>query len=154
MNNVESFKEFATLYNYLYKFNCNLDEKSAEELSNYLVVVDKLPLPSGRWGNALGVAIEMELFPAALFIMQNAEKLGINLDIVSTTIEGEEPLSLSELFLSTFVKFDINKLPNIHPLYKDHIEINDFHNRNINAAYDLYRKLFIDNIEQNIGRNN
>lgn len=66
---------------------------------------DTMPLPSGRVGGALAVALEMHKYLIALEILNNPEQYYANLDVVSH-IEGGKPWSAEETFDFSLLSFD------------------------------------------------
>ena len=60
------------------------------------------PLPSGNYGNALAVSIELQLYPSALAIIKNSETLGIDLNDVLVTKENTSAQTLFNYSLTHF----------------------------------------------------
>ncbi len=70
------------------------DEELLEDLKIYAPV--SFPLPTGRYGSILAVALESHKFIIAELLYDNAKKIGLNLNKTISPIDGTEVWSLGE----------------------------------------------------------
>lgn len=125
--------------------------KSIIEMSN--IVNNGMPLPSGRYGTALAVALEMQLYKGALFMIKNANELGIDLDSVSSEYGGKNVWSAQQTFEISQLGFEKTKVTDDDELYKELYKNNSwlvqFKNDNIDAALEI-SSILQDKMEKNI----
>lgn len=91
------------------------------------------PLPSGRWGNALAVAMEMHMYVGALYLIQNAEQLEIDLDIVSSQYDGADCQNAQQVFELSKSYFDDQKIGEDDEVYREYPNDRQYHNDNVDA---------------------
>lgn len=104
-----AFYSFTLLYIAISEYEFNQTLQTLEKLKDAINTIDTpMPLPSGRWGNALAVALEMFAFKSAQFMIQNANVLGIDLYAISSDKDGRNEWSgiQSMKFLKTTKDID------------------------------------------------
>ena len=135
----EAFLAFVNLVSIMEKYDFCATSDNLEELL-LTVKMDRYsyPLPSGNYGNALAVAIELQLYPSALTIIENSEALGIDLNNVLVTKENTSAQTLFNYSLTHFnmtitpeQEQDLSSLPNALRRIKN----------NILAASDIQEEL-------------
>lgn len=102
---------------FLYLMNSvNNPELDKETLMNICMASgDKMPLPSGRYGNALGVLLEMHKYEIALDILNDSENYSLDIERVSY-VDGDEAWNAEETFNFSLISFEedsIRKKPTI-----------------------------------------
>lgn len=95
-----------------------------------------MPLPSGRYGNSLAVALEMQEYKGALYMIQNADELGINLESVSS-VYGENVWSAQQTFEFSQVGFEMEKTTVDDEFCIDYPRVVQSNNSNIDAALEI-----------------
>lgn len=130
------------LYKVLNDFSNNENVEKTEQLS-IITKASKsgMPLPSGRWGNALAVALEMKFYQGALFMIENAEELEIDLDAVSSEYGGKNIWNAQQTFELSQLGFEMTKLADDDEFYKDYPEIRKANNNNIDDAIEISKLL-------------
>ena len=81
------------------------DEELLEDLKMYASV--SFPLPTGRYGSILAVALESHKFIIAELLYDNAKKIGLNLNKTISPIDGTEVWSLGEEVAFADLSWDI-----------------------------------------------
>jgi hypothetical protein len=76
-------------------------EKARTALILKLEFTNGVPLPSGRWGNALALALGINDYISAKYLLENSEKVKLDTITVSTDINGQNPRDLKEEFLAS-----------------------------------------------------
>lgn len=134
--NRNAFAYFSMLCNAIKNFSSNKNEKTIEELKGILTCINgnNMPLPSGRYGNSLAVALEMQYYQGALFIIQHAEELGIDLSAVSFDSNGKDVWDAQQVFELSQLGFNTSKIASDDDFYKDYPEVIQSMNANIDAA--------------------
>lgn len=92
---------FAGLFSVMSKYesgNCEKELESWIRIANISCEENNLPLPSGRKGNVLAVALEMRNYFSAIYMIENAERLGISLDRVSMDVDGSNVWGVKDTF--------------------------------------------------------
>lgn len=137
-NNIRAYSEFAFLVGILKKYQYDKSAQN-ERLLNFAIEHCKvgMPLPSGRWGNQLAVALEMRLYEGAKYMIENAEKFDIDLNRVSSVQGGESPWSAEEVYQLSVLKFDFNPIPEDDVDYKEVSSLRDAENQNKIAAVEV-----------------
>lgn len=136
--NRTAYSHFGNLYNALNDFSYNQDTETTNQLSAIIQGSQVgMPLPSGRYGNALAVALEMQFYQGALFMIKNAEKLGINLSSVSSEYGGRNIWDLQTAFEFSKTGFKMTKIPLDDPFYKDYPTFINNHNRDVDSAVEI-----------------
>jgi len=136
----DAYANFAICYNSLMKYAITPTEEATKELAGIArIITDYMPLPSGRYGNILAIALEMGIYAPALFLIENSQELGINLGLVSTYDNNRSYLSSYETYL-------LNKDANIDNIltngtYQNIEQIFEINNRNKEAAAHVADKL-------------
>ena len=96
-----------------------------------------MPLPSGRYGNVLAVALEMQQYKGALFLMKHAKKLEINLNAVSSEYGGENIWNVKQVFKASLEGFDTIRIKENDECYKEYPSIIQEKNNNIDAVAEI-----------------
>ena len=133
-----AFHNFGHLYSALSNIENLKNEQTSKYLKDTILAVGgcDLLLPSGRYGNALAVAFEMQMYISALFILQNAQELNIDLDIVSYT-DYKDVWSAKEAFAFSLKVFDTTKIEESDERYKLYPTVIKFNNDTIEAAKEI-----------------
>lgn len=131
-----AFANFANVYSALSSYNSNPTDENAKILSMITAnTTSGMPLPSGKWGTVLAVALEMNLYTSALFLIENSEVLGINLNSISSSFGGNNFLNAYDTFKLSATDFDFELLPEDHPLFSQYPDVLQAQNLNrINAT--------------------
>ena len=89
----------------LEKYEYHLSEGSAILKALIAAYNDNtLPLPSGRVGNAIALALELNDYYAAKKILLNAREYQLNTKEISFDIDGK-PLNIKDVYLSSLATF-------------------------------------------------
>ena len=132
------FHNFSILYQALKEYTIYTNEQNTSELKNILTTIKgELPLPSGRVGNALAVALEMQEYEAAVFMVNYARELQIDLQNVSNRWFGGDIWNANEVFELSQIGFETNKISNNHPFYQKYPWFIQYQNKNIDAFFEL-----------------
>ncbi len=130
-----AFFHFAHLKVIFDKYDFEPSQENEQQLINYLKIVNVgLPLPSGRWGSSLAVALEMQNYPSALLMTRKASDLNIDLERVSSELSGSEIMSAKECFELSLSYFDNELDEEFYSRFPVHLE---HMKRNIAAAEEL-----------------
>ena len=133
-----AYVDFANLYAAIEKFENNPTDKNTDLLKLYIMVCSNgMPLPSGRWGNQLAVALEMQKYIAALYMIENAEQLGIDLEYVSSIFGGKDVWDVSMVYELSKQSFEFVKIDLKDDDYRDYLHIVKHKNTNIDAAMKI-----------------
>lgn len=136
----EAYHHFSTLCRALNDFSFDGNDETAEKLRELVKTFkDEMPLPSGGYGNSLAIALEMQLYQGALFIIQNADELGIDLESVSSNYDGKNVWTAQQTFELSQLGFKTTKISDVDEFYKDYPLIMQDINRNIDAALEISR---------------
>ena len=100
--NIRALAGFTYLYDSLDKYQYVQTEDSEFKLmTNAMIYFNTdLPLPSGNTGSPLAVAMEMHKYIGALYLLNNAGELGINLANISHDNMGEVYSAKDVLYMS------------------------------------------------------
>lgn len=136
--NRTAYSHFASLCGALndYSFNQN-DETTAQLKAITKSIKVGMPLPSGRYGNSLAVALEMQLYQGALFMIKNADDLKIDLESVSSEHGGKNIWDAKQTFELSLLSFDTTKIEDNDDFYKNYPWIMQSKNNNIDAALEI-----------------
>lgn len=136
-----AFHNFSFLYNVLIAEYAEKDDMNKAIISTVQMLDGgMMPLPSGRWGNALAVALEMMLYEPALLIIENADDLGIDLDAVSWEYDGENIWGAEETFEFSKTLLDMVKIQEHFECYKNDPTFKQFvekQHKNVDAALKI-----------------
>lgn len=83
----ELFEDLAHFIFTMEKFEKDQNEENKLKLDLLLLTKDTILLPSGKWGNALALALEMHKFKSANYILENIDKFNISLNYVAFELE-------------------------------------------------------------------
>lgn len=96
-----------------------------------------LPLPSGRYGNVLAVALEMHMYVGALYFIQNAEQLEINLESVSNECDGADIWDAQQTLEFSKSYFDDQKISDDDEIYREYPDDRRYHNDQVDAFLEV-----------------
>lgn len=129
---------FSDLCRALKEFSYNEDAKTTEQLMIITRSVKVgMPLPSGRWGNALAVALEMQYYQGALLMIKNAEELEIDLEFVSSEYGGKNVWNAQQTYEISQLGFEKTKIADNDEFYKEYPWFIRMKNSNIDAALEI-----------------
>lgn len=133
-----TYKKFAILCNVLEEFSINDDVKTRENLMAIAKSINiGLPLPSGRYGNVLAVALEMQFYQGALFMIKNADELEIDLTCISSEFGGNNAWDAQQTFELSQLGFNKTKIAENDEFYKEYPWLIKSKNSNIDAALEI-----------------
>ncbi len=137
--NRAAFSFFSDLCVALKDFAYNENEKTTQQLKAIIKSTNKvgLPLPSGRYGSPLAVALEMQFYQGALFMIKNAADLEIGLESVSSEYGGKNVLNAQQTFKLSQLGFEKTKIADDDEFYKKYPWLIQVTNRNIDAALEI-----------------
>lgn len=130
-----SFANFSILYTALGEYSREQNERNLRNILSFMNV--GMPLSSGRYGNALAVALEMQQYRGALFMIKNASELGIDLGSISSELGGDNHWDAARTFEFSLSYFDFTKIEENDEFYKDYPEVRKIRNDNIDAAQEI-----------------
>lgn len=133
-----AYSNFSVLYNALNDFSLDENEETTKNLK-VIAGMSKggMPLPSSRYGNSLAVALEMQLYKGALFMIKNADDLEIDLESISSEYGMKNVWSAQQTFEFSQLGFEMTKIADDDQLYKDYPWSVQFNNSNIDAALEI-----------------
>ena len=136
--NKEAYNNFAMIVNALKSYSFDKTEKGEEILTASIAFIRdcKMPLPSGRWGNSLAVALEMQQYTGALFILHNAEQLDIDVNAISSEFGDVEPCGAEEVFKMSLSYFN-DKPINAKKFSKEDLQAVTVYNNNIDSISNI-----------------
>ena len=133
-----AYNNFAILNIALKKYAIQENKYTTEKLKALAILNFKgMPLPSGRYGNVLAVALEMQQYKGALFLMKNAKELEINLNVVSSKYGGENIWNVKQVFEASLEGFDTIRITENDECYKEYPNIIKEKNNNIDAVAEI-----------------
>ena len=68
-------------------------------------------MPSGRWGNPIALALEVNNYVAAEYLIENSDRFELDTDNVVSELGGKNPWSLKDEFLYSQLTYDEEILP-------------------------------------------
>lgn len=133
-----AYSYFSTLCGALNDFSFNRNDKTTAQLKAITKSIKVgMPLPSGRYGNSLAVALEMQLYQGALFMIENADDLEIDLESVSSEYGGKNVWDAQQTFELSQLGFEKTKIADNDEFYKNYPWLIQFKNSNIDAALEI-----------------
>lgn len=106
-----AFITAANLVNYMNNYKYYMDEKDRKTLDVFTQISDGLPLPSGRWGNAIALALEVNNYIAAEYLIDNSDRLGLDTNTVVSELGGKNPWNLKDEYLFSQLTYEEDILP-------------------------------------------
>jgi hypothetical protein len=103
----DAYLNAANLVRFMEDYGMEKEEEARKLLDLFASISDGLPLPSGRWGNAIALALEINNYVAAEYLINNAEELGLETNTVVSELGFKNPWGLREEYLFsqlTYVK--------------------------------------------------
>ena len=85
-------------------YSTNLTEETEKKLGllAYSSSEKGIPLPSGRYGNAIALAFEINDYVSAKYLIENAEELGLE----TNTVVSDNPWGMKDEYLYSLLTFD------------------------------------------------
>lgn len=83
----ELFEDLAHFIVAMENYEKEQSEKNKLKLDLLLLTKDNILLPSGKWGNALALALEIHKFITANYILENREKFNISIDYIAFELD-------------------------------------------------------------------
>lgn len=108
---IKSLNSSLVLTDLLEKYykNQTYREKVALEAGICMSNDSKLLLPSGRYGSPLALALEFNNYIAALYMIDNSEKLNLSLEDVSSDYYNQDIWNLEIAYQNSFLLFNYNR---------------------------------------------
>ena len=111
MENIQKVKKSAfiiaaNLVTYMNKYRYFMDEKDRKTIDTFAEISEGLPLPSGRWRNAIALALEINNYVAAEYLINNSDRLGLNTNTVVSEFGGNNPWSLKDEYLYSQLTYE------------------------------------------------
>lgn len=153
--NKDAYMKVCHLVSSMEKYSYWLHEDDEKELRVYARLSQGMPLPSGRWGNAIALALETNDYISANYLIEHAEELDLETDSVVSEIGRKNPRELKDEFLFsllTFESLDEDKISDMkNVLGTERTEkIIEHNNRQLLAIKWLEEKLSITNEDKKI----
>lgn len=101
-----AFINAANLVTYMNKYRYYMDEKDRETLDIFTHISEGLPLPSGRWGNAIALSLEVNNYVAAEYLIENADRLELDADTVVSELGYNNAWSLKDEYLYSQLTYE------------------------------------------------
>ena len=101
----------ANLVAYMDKYSYYMDEKDREALELFTQISGRLPLPSGRWGNAIALALEVNNYVAAEYLIENSDRFDLDTNTVVSELDGKNPWSLKDEYLYSQLTYEEELMP-------------------------------------------
>lgn len=106
-----AFINATNLVTYMNNYMYNVDEKDIETLDFFAEFSEGVPLPSGRWGNAIALALEINNYVAAEYLIENADRLKLDTDTVVSELGGKSAWSLKDEYLYSQLTYEGTIIP-------------------------------------------
>lgn len=107
----KSFIYASILVDAMNKYRFYMRDEDKNTIDVYATYSYGLPLPSGRWGNAIALALEVNNYYAAEYLIDNAERLELDTTTVVSELGFKNPWSLKEEFLYSTLTYENNIRP-------------------------------------------
>ena len=101
-----AFTMAAELVNVMDEYGYKMNDISGLRLESLAGISGGMPLPSGRWGNAIALALEINNYVAAEFLIENAEELNLDTNSVASELGGKNVWSLKEEYLYSQLTYE------------------------------------------------
>jgi len=147
----DAFRRAAILTYSIIEYSHNPSEINASALLCLSNITKSIPLPSGRWGNVLALALELNEYIAAKLLFEERKQLELNTDLMVTDANGHNAWNLYDEYLFsqlTYNKKDISIDGHIH-FIKD-----DYYEKNAKANEELAHLLHITDKDIDLVKNN
>jgi hypothetical protein len=92
------------------KYEKTLNEADKLEVEMYARISNGMPLPSGRWGNSIALALETNHYICAEYLINNSQKSNLETLTVVSDLGGKESLSLRDEYLFSLLTFDLEEV--------------------------------------------
>lgn len=89
-------------------YSANLTEDAEKRLHSLACLSSGkgIPLPSGRWGNAIALAFEINDYVSAKYLIENAEELRLETNRVVSEQGGINPWGMKDEYLYSLLTFE------------------------------------------------
>ena len=95
----KSYMDACRLVSVMEKYSYSLLESDEEQLRLYASISQGMPLPSGRWGNAIALALETNNYISANYLVEHSKELNLETDKVVSEFGGKNSWGLKDEFL-------------------------------------------------------
>ncbi len=102
----DAFIKSSLLVSNMNKYGIYRDPKYTGIIDFLLFIEEGLPLPTGRWGNAIALALEINNYIAAEYLIENAKRLKLNTDYVVSELGGRNKWTLKDEYLYSQLTYD------------------------------------------------
>ena len=106
-----AFINAANLVTYMKKYSYYMDEENKKYLDFFTMFSEGLPLPSGRWGNAIALALEINNYVVAEYLIENADRLELDTNTVVSEFGGKNAWSLKDEYLYSQLTYEEEIMP-------------------------------------------
>ena len=94
-----AFMNATNLINYMNKYLYYMKEEDLRAIETFAEFSDGLPLPSGRWGNAIALALEANNYLVAEYLIEHAEELKLQTNYIVSEYGYKNPWTLKDEYL-------------------------------------------------------
>ena len=101
-----AFVKAANLVTYMNKYSYSMSENDREALDLFIKISEGLALPSGRYGNAIALALEINDYVVAEYLIENANRLRLDTNFVASELGFKNPWTLKEEYLFSQLTYD------------------------------------------------
>ena len=139
-----AFNDSVNLVNFMNNYVNNMNDEDRRILDLGAKFSRNLLLPSGRFGNAIALALEINNYVAAEYLIESADRLELDTNIVASEPEGKNNWSLKDEYL--YSKHSYYAKPRPKYEFERHKEYNKYINifvRNYQAKERLEEKITI-----------
>ena len=87
-------------------YSRNPSEQSEKVLSLYAQISKGIPLPSGRWGNAIALALEINDYISAEYLIDHAKELELETNTVVSELGGKNAWPMKDEYLFSQLTYE------------------------------------------------
>ena len=131
----------SSLVEFMRNYSNSLNEDERKKLEILAEVSNGLPLPSGRWGNAIALALELNDYTSALLLIQKSEELGLSTDKVVSEYGWKNTWNLKEEYLFSQLTISGEPIPKVFFKDYEYERYRFFYNKNIDSNYEIANML-------------
>ena len=102
----KAFIYSAYLTYYMDQYSSYMKEENQDALDYFAKFSTELPLPSGRWGNAIALALELHHYDVAEYLIEHADEFCLLTDSIVDELGVEKPWSLKDEYLYSQITYD------------------------------------------------
>lgn len=135
------------------RYSTSISDKDKDLLGSLASLSEGMPLPSGRWGNAIALALEINDYVSAEYLIKNAEEFNLEINRVVSELGGKNPWGLKDEFLFSLLTYNslnadlINEMKKIYSEEEIQESI-EYDNRQLEAIQKLEKQLEITSEEK------